>query len=47
MEQEPVQGGWVEDVEDFEGDPEEILFDDEDWEADSDASSMVTIKYID
>ncbi|GMN69830.1 hypothetical protein TIFTF001_038876 [Ficus carica] len=33
------QAGWLEDQEDFLDDPEEILFDDGDWEADSDAPS--------
>ena len=46
-EPEPEHAGWLEDEEDFEDDPEEILFDDGDWEADSDASSVVTIEYID
>ncbi|GMN64587.1 hypothetical protein TIFTF001_033655 [Ficus carica] len=44
LEQEPEQRGWVEDIEDFEDDPEEILFDDGDWDVDSDASSVVTIE---
>ncbi|GMN21828.1 hypothetical protein TIFTF001_051157 [Ficus carica] len=41
MEPEPEleQAGWLEDQEDFGDDPEEILFDDGDWEADSDALS--------
>ncbi|GMN28657.1 hypothetical protein TIFTF001_046258 [Ficus carica] len=30
------QAGWVEDQEDLADDPEEILFDDGDWETDSD-----------
>ncbi|GMN69426.1 hypothetical protein TIFTF001_038476 [Ficus carica] len=46
-EPEPEHAGWLEDEEDFEDDPEEILFQDRDWEADSDASSVVTIEYID
>ena len=33
--------------EDFEEDLEEILFDDGDWDVDSDASSMITIEHID
>ncbi|GMN68011.1 hypothetical protein TIFTF001_037066 [Ficus carica] len=33
------QAGWLEYQEDFGDDPEEILFDDGDWEADSDAPS--------
>ena len=36
---EPEQAGWLEDHEDFVDDPEEILFDDGDWEADSDVSA--------
>ncbi|GMN37717.1 hypothetical protein TIFTF001_042677 [Ficus carica] len=36
---EPEQAGWLEDHEDFIDDPEEILFDDGDWETDSDAAA--------
>ncbi|GMN32031.1 hypothetical protein TIFTF001_041673 [Ficus carica] len=36
---EPEQAGWLEDQEDFVDDPEEILFDDGDWETDSDAAA--------
>ncbi|GMN20731.1 hypothetical protein TIFTF001_047160 [Ficus carica] len=41
MEQapEPEQAGWLEDQEDFVDDPEEILFDDGDWETDSDVAT--------
>ncbi|GMN69468.1 hypothetical protein TIFTF001_038517 [Ficus carica] len=46
-EPELEHAGWLEDEEDFEDDPEKILFHDGDWEADSDASSVVTIEYID
>ena len=56
-EPELEHAGWLEDeedldegleeMEDFEDDPEEILFHDGDWKADSDASSVVTIEYID
>ncbi|GMN18897.1 hypothetical protein TIFTF001_046869 [Ficus carica] len=46
MEQAPEPGDWVEDVNDLDGDPEEILFDDDDWDMDSDASSVVTIEII-
>ncbi|GMN65003.1 hypothetical protein TIFTF001_034086 [Ficus carica] len=35
------------DIKDFEDDPEEILFDDGDWDVDSDASSVITIELID
>ncbi|GMN44732.1 hypothetical protein TIFTF001_013926 [Ficus carica] len=47
MEPEPEHAGWIEDEEDFDDDPEEILFDNGNWEADSDASLVVTIEYID
>ncbi|GMN71644.1 hypothetical protein TIFTF001_051864 [Ficus carica] len=48
-EEEPEleHASWLEYEEDFEDDPEEILFHDGDWEADSDAFSVVTIEYID
>ena len=47
-EHEPGYEGWLdEEMEDFEDDPEEILFDDGDWDVDSDTSSVVTIEYID
>ncbi|GMN19905.1 hypothetical protein TIFTF001_045255 [Ficus carica] len=46
-EYEPGYGGWIDEGDEFEDDPEEILFDDGDWEADSDVSSVVTIEYID
>ncbi|GMN36777.1 hypothetical protein TIFTF001_042506 [Ficus carica] len=36
-----------EEIEDFEDDPEEIIFDNGDWDVDSDASSVVTIEQID
>lgn len=41
MEQapEPEQAGWLEDQEDLVDDPEEILFDDGDWETDSDIAT--------
>ncbi|GMN65134.1 hypothetical protein TIFTF001_034213 [Ficus carica] len=45
--EEQEQGGWEVDMEDVEDDPYEILFDDGDWDVDSDASSVVTIEYID
>ncbi|GMN58763.1 hypothetical protein TIFTF001_027849 [Ficus carica] len=44
--EEQEQGVWEEEIEDFEDDQEEILFDDGDWDVDSDASSIVTIKKI-
>ncbi|GMN20007.1 hypothetical protein TIFTF001_042965 [Ficus carica] len=49
MEPEAEQGDWVEDIDDAEGDPEEILFHDEDWDEDSDAESdvsMITLEVI-
>ncbi|GMN30880.1 hypothetical protein TIFTF001_042693 [Ficus carica] len=46
MEPAPEPGDWVEDVDDLDDDPEEILFDDADWDADFDASSVVTIEII-
>ncbi|GMN20596.1 hypothetical protein TIFTF001_047138 [Ficus carica] len=47
MEPESEHAGWIEDEEDFDDDPEEILFDDRDWDVDSDTSSVVTIEHID
>ncbi|GMN23478.1 hypothetical protein TIFTF001_049086 [Ficus carica] len=57
LDPELEHAGWLEDDEDFgddpeevegfEKDPEEILFDDGDWDVDSDASSVVTIEHID
>ena len=47
MEPEPESGDWVEDVDDLDDDPEEILYDDGDWDTDSDASSVITMEYID
>ncbi|GMN33957.1 hypothetical protein TIFTF001_041974 [Ficus carica] len=47
VEHEPGYGGWLDKIVEFEDDPEEILFDDGDWDVDSDASSVVTIEYID
>lgn len=35
------------DMEDMEDDPDEILFDDGDWDVDSDASSMIATEFID
>ncbi|GMN27760.1 hypothetical protein TIFTF001_044157 [Ficus carica] len=46
-EYEPGYGGRIDEGDEFEDDPEEILFDDGDWDADSDVSSVVTIEYID
>ncbi|GMN59402.1 hypothetical protein TIFTF001_028498 [Ficus carica] len=46
-EYEPGYGGWIDEGDEFEDDPDEILYDDGDWDADSDASSVVTIEYID
>ena len=49
MEPEVEQGDWVEDIDDAEGDPEEILFHDGDWDVDSDAESdvsMITLEVI-
>ncbi|GMN65555.1 hypothetical protein TIFTF001_034628 [Ficus carica] len=49
MEPEAEQGDWVEDIDDTEGDPEEILFHDGDWDVDSDAESdvsMITLEVI-
>ncbi|GMN70565.1 hypothetical protein TIFTF001_039607 [Ficus carica] len=43
MEPEPVSGDWVKDADDLDDDPEEILYDDGDWDTDSDASSVITI----
>ncbi|GMN55704.1 hypothetical protein TIFTF001_024826 [Ficus carica] len=43
----PGYGGWIDEGDEFEDDPEEILYDDGDWDADSDASSVITIEYID
>lgn len=40
---------WVEDIDDAEVDPEEILFHDGDWDVDSDAESdvlVITLKII-
>ncbi|GMN59388.1 hypothetical protein TIFTF001_028467 [Ficus carica] len=45
--EEQEQGVWEEEIEDFVDDPEEILFDDGDWDVDSDASSVITIEQID
>ncbi|GMN18990.1 hypothetical protein TIFTF001_042795 [Ficus carica] len=45
--EEQEQGVWEEEIKDFEDDPEEILFDDGDWDVDSDASFVVTIEQID
>ncbi|GMN51161.1 hypothetical protein TIFTF001_020311 [Ficus carica] len=45
-EHEPGYGGWLDEIDEFEDNPEEILFDDGDWDVDSDASSVVTIEYI-
>ncbi|GMN66548.1 hypothetical protein TIFTF001_035615 [Ficus carica] len=45
-EHDPRYGGWLDEGDDFEDDPEEVLYDDGDWDADSDAS-VVTIEYID
>ncbi|GMN24859.1 hypothetical protein TIFTF001_045893 [Ficus carica] len=49
MEPEVEQGDWVEDIDDAEGDPEEIRFHNEDWDEDSDADSdisMITLEVI-
>ncbi|GMN21983.1 hypothetical protein TIFTF001_040154 [Ficus carica] len=46
QEPEPEPGDWVEAVDDLDDDPEEILFHDDDWDMDSDASSVVTIEII-
>ncbi|GMN34070.1 hypothetical protein TIFTF001_044865 [Ficus carica] len=46
QEPEPERGDWVEAVDDLDDDPEEILFDDDDWDVDFDASSVVTIEII-
>lgn len=48
MDQKPElePGDWVEEVNDLDDDPEEILFDDDDWDVDSDASSVITIEII-
>ncbi|GMN68770.1 hypothetical protein TIFTF001_037821 [Ficus carica] len=46
-ELEQEHGGWAEEIEDFEDDPEEILFDDGDWDVDSDASSVITSEHLD
>ncbi|GMN34009.1 hypothetical protein TIFTF001_046766 [Ficus carica] len=46
-DQELQHAGWLEEEKDFEDDPEEMLFHDGDWEADSDASSVVTDEFID
>ncbi|GMN34822.1 hypothetical protein TIFTF001_044947 [Ficus carica] len=34
-------------ADDLDDDPEEILYDDGDWDTDSDASSVITMEYID
>ena len=47
LKDEEELGDAPEEMEDFEEDPEEILFDDGDWDVDSDASSVVTIEHID
>ncbi|GMN65836.1 hypothetical protein TIFTF001_034905 [Ficus carica] len=47
MEPEPESGDWVEDADDLNDDPEEILYDDGDWDTDYDASSVITMEYID
>ncbi|GMN68211.1 hypothetical protein TIFTF001_037288 [Ficus carica] len=47
QEHEPGYGGWLDEGDDFEDDPEEVLYDYGDWDADSDASSVVTIEHID
>ncbi|GMN30047.1 hypothetical protein TIFTF001_044408 [Ficus carica] len=46
-EHEPGYGGWLDEADEFEDDLEEILFDDGDWDVDSDTSSVVTIESID
>ncbi|GMN37898.1 hypothetical protein TIFTF001_042715 [Ficus carica] len=46
MEPAPEPGDWGEDVDDLDDDPDEILFDDDDWDVDSDASSVATIEII-
>ncbi|GMN33052.1 hypothetical protein TIFTF001_048242 [Ficus carica] len=47
-EHEPGYGGWLDEGDEFEDDPEEILYDDGDWDADSDSdASLITIEYID
>ncbi|GMN21019.1 hypothetical protein TIFTF001_050091 [Ficus carica] len=46
MEPAPEPGDWGEDVDDLDDDPDEILFDDDDWDVDSDASSVTTIEII-
>ncbi|GMN25409.1 hypothetical protein TIFTF001_050376 [Ficus carica] len=49
MEPEAEQGDWVEDIDDAEGDPEEILFHDGDWDVDSDVEfdvSVITLEII-
>ena len=43
MESEAEHGDWVEDINDFEEDPEEIPFHDGDWDVDSDAESDVSV----
>nr|GMN26847.1 hypothetical protein TIFTF001_047837 [Ficus carica] len=43
MEPEPESGDWIEDADNLDDDPEEILYDDGDWDTDSDASSVITI----
>ncbi|GMN65166.1 hypothetical protein TIFTF001_034239 [Ficus carica] len=45
-EYEPGYEGWLDNGDEFEDDPEEILFDDGDWDADSNASSVVTIELV-
>ncbi|GMN27883.1 hypothetical protein TIFTF001_046184 [Ficus carica] len=45
-EHEPGYGGWLDEIDEFEDDPEEILFDDRDWDVDSDTSSVVTIELV-
>ena len=49
MEPEAEQGDWVEDIDDAEGDPEEMRFHDGNWDEDSDAdsdTSMITLEII-
>ncbi|GMN68990.1 hypothetical protein TIFTF001_038039 [Ficus carica] len=46
-EHEPGFGGWLDEGDDFEEDPEEIPIDDGDGDADSDAASEVTVVEID
>ncbi|GMN20946.1 hypothetical protein TIFTF001_043206 [Ficus carica] len=47
-EHEPGYGGWLDEGDEFEDDLEEILYDDGDWDTDSDFdASVITIEYID